>query len=118
MMKFNRENSIQNISFLGISPFSWLSWRTPVPQLPMLATGAVIPPNAKFTAVLGDQKNGKNLEAPESLIRKIVREESGEKEVILNATFIMQCETEEIGRASLRGIRLLENLEGAPYFVR
>ncbi len=111
-------NTLQNISFLGISPFSWLSWRVPVPQLPYLATGAVIPPNAKFTAVLGDQKHGKNLEAPESLIRQIVREESGDKEVILNATFIMQCETEEIGRASLNGIRLLENLEGAPYFVR
>lgn len=111
-------NTLQGINFLGISPFSWLSWRAPIPQLPYLATGAVIPPNAKFTAVLGDQKHGKNLEAPESLIRQIVREESGEKEVILNATFIMQCETEEIGRASLNGIRLLENLEGAPYFVR
>lgn len=47
------------------------------PNIPYLATGAVIPPNAPFTAVLGDQKNGTNLEAPESLIRKIVREESG-----------------------------------------
>ena len=46
-------------------------------KLPRLATGAVIPPNREFMAVLGDQKNGNNLEAPESLIRKIVREESG-----------------------------------------
>ncbi len=111
-------NTIHNIDILGVRPFNWLTWRAPVPQLPYLATGAVIPPNAKFAAVLGDQKHGKNLEAPESLIRKIVREESGDKEVILNATFIMQCETEEIGRASLKGIRLLENLEGEPYFVR
>ena len=28
-------------------------------------------------AVLGDQKQGNNIEAPESLIRRIVREESG-----------------------------------------
>lgn len=28
-------------------------------------------------AVLGDQKKGNNLEAPESLLRQIVREESG-----------------------------------------
>jgi hypothetical protein len=28
-------------------------------------------------AVLGDQSNGTNLEAPENLIRQIVREESG-----------------------------------------
>ena len=46
-------------------------------DIPMLATGAVIPPNAPFMAVLGDQKKGTNIEAPEDLIRKIVREESG-----------------------------------------
>ena len=46
-------------------------------KLPRLASGAVIPPNREFAAILGDQTNGNNLEAPESLIRKIVREESG-----------------------------------------
>lgn len=45
-------------------------------SIPRLATGAVIPPNAEFMAVLGDQKNGRNLEAPENLIRQIVREET------------------------------------------
>lgn len=47
------------------------------PSIPYLAQGAVIPPNKEFMAVLGDQKNGNNIEAPEELIRKIVREESG-----------------------------------------
>lgn len=47
------------------------------PQIPYLATGAVIPPNAPFMAMLGDQRNGNNLEMPESLLRKVVREESG-----------------------------------------
>lgn len=47
------------------------------PQIPKLATGAVIPPNKEFMAVLGDQKQGNNIEAPENLIRRIVREESG-----------------------------------------
>lgn len=45
--------------------------------IPRLAAGAVIPPNREFMAVLGDQKSGRNLEAPERLIRQIVREESG-----------------------------------------
>lgn len=45
------------------------------PQIPHLATGAVIPPNSEFLAVLGDQKNGRNLEGPEGLFRQIVREE-------------------------------------------
>lgn len=47
------------------------------PTIPYLAAGAVIPPNAPFMAMLGDQKRGNNLEAPEGLIRRIVREESG-----------------------------------------
>lgn len=46
------------------------------PQIPYLATGAVIPPNAPFMAMLGDQKRGMNIEAPEDLLRKIVREET------------------------------------------
>lgn len=48
-----------------------------VPTIPYLAKGAVIPPRSEFLAVLGDQKNGRNLEAPEELLRQIVREETG-----------------------------------------
>jgi len=44
-------------------------------SLPKLASGAVIPPNAEFAAILGDQRNGRNLEAPEGLIRQIISEE-------------------------------------------
>nr|DAQ01477.1 MAG TPA: minor tail protein [Caudoviricetes sp.] len=33
-------------------------------KVPLLATGAVIPPNREFLAVLGDQKRGTNIEAP------------------------------------------------------
>ena len=40
--------------------------------IPMLASGAVIPPRSEFLAVLGDQKNGRNLEAPEGVIREII----------------------------------------------
>ena len=72
-------NAIRNASFLGISPFKnmWGVNPLPVPQIPMLARGAVIPANRQFLAVLGDQRNGNNLEAPESLLRQIVREEAG-----------------------------------------
>lgn len=47
-----------------------------VSTIPYLASGAVIPPNKEFMAVLGDQKQGNNIEAPENLIRRIVREET------------------------------------------
>lgn len=72
-------NTIRNAHFLGISPFQnlWGMNPLPVPQIPMLARGAVIPANRQFLAVLGDQRNGNNLEAPESLLRQIVREEAG-----------------------------------------
>lgn len=72
-------NTIRNAHFLGISPFQnmWGVNPLPVPQIPMLARGAVIPANRQFLAVLGDQRNGNNLEAPESLLRQIVREEAG-----------------------------------------
>ena len=39
-------------------------------QIPYLATGAVIPPNREFMAVLGDQKHGTNIEAPLSTIEE------------------------------------------------
>jgi len=48
-----------------------------VPLVPYLAQGAVIPPNAQFLAMLGDQRSGRNIEAPEELVRQIIREEMG-----------------------------------------
>ena len=41
-------------------------------RIPYLATGAVIPPNAPFAAVLGDQRSGKNIEAPLKTIEQAV----------------------------------------------
>lgn len=42
--------------------------------IPYLATGAVIPPNAPFMAMLGDQKKGTNVEAPLETIKQAVRD--------------------------------------------
>lgn len=61
----------------GGRTFGFNIGKVSAPRIPYLASGAVIPPNAPFFAMLGDQRNGTNLEAPESLIRKIVREETG-----------------------------------------
>lgn len=47
------------------------------PEIPHLAKGAVIPPNKKFMAVLGDQKHGTNVEAPLETIKQALREELG-----------------------------------------
>lgn len=45
-----------------------------IPNIPYLASGAVIPPNREFLAVLGDQKSGTNIEAPLSTIKQAVAE--------------------------------------------
>lgn len=74
------------------SAFSFGPWKVPtpfgsktigfkatfprVPTVPYLAKGAVIPPRSEFLAILGDQKQGNNIETPEALLRKIVREET------------------------------------------
>lgn len=43
-------------------------------SIPRLAQGAVIPPNREFMAVLGDQKNGTNVEAPLETIKQALAE--------------------------------------------
>lgn len=68
-------DKLRNANILGLSPFADLR-DISIPQIPKLATGAVIPPNREFIAMLGDQKNGTNIETPESLLRKVVKEES------------------------------------------
>jgi hypothetical protein len=54
-------------------------------NLPRLAKGAVIPPNREFLAVLGDQRSGRNIEAPEGLIRDIIADELGKQNFSIDA---------------------------------
>lgn len=45
-----------------------------VPTIPMLAQGAVLPANKPFLAMVGDQKNGTNVEAPLDTIKQALAE--------------------------------------------
>lgn len=70
-------NALNSISFtlpdwLGGGSFGLNIPQITAPQIPKLATGAVIPPNREFLAVLGDQKHGTNIEAPLSTIEEAV----------------------------------------------
>jgi hypothetical protein len=56
----------------GMSSFGFNLPNVKSVSIPRLATGAVIPPNAEFMAILGDQTRGRNIEAPEGLIEEIV----------------------------------------------
>lgn len=103
----NRAIGTVNSAIGGIeSAFSFGPWEVPtpfgkktigfsatfprVPTIPYLAKGAVIPPRSEFLAVLGDQKQGNNIETPEALLRKIVREESGGQQSGGNYRFTAQ----------------------------
>jgi len=59
-------------------------------SLPKLATGAVLPPNQPFLAMLGDQKKGTNIEAPLDTIVEAMQQAlssmnyNGGQEIVLN----------------------------------
>lgn len=73
-------------------------------KIPHLASGAVIPPNQEFLAMLGDQKSGNNIEAPEGLIRKIVREESGKGNG--SYTFVAQLDRKVLFKETISEAKL------------
>lgn len=54
-------------------------------KMPALAKGAVLPANKRFLAVLGDQKNGKNLEAPAELIKQMAKQAIIESQATLQS---------------------------------
>ena len=56
--------AIKNVKIGPAKPFKGLISLIDVPEIPKLATGAVIEPNNPFLAMLGDQKNGVNIETP------------------------------------------------------
>ena len=85
------------IPFLGtfggqeIRPFT-------IPNIPYLAQGAVIPPNREFLAVLGDQKQGTNIEAPLSTIEKAVENVLNRRGYGGQQTVILQLDREQLGK--------------------
>lgn len=68
-------NKIRNATFLGITPFQnfWGQNPLPVPQIPKLATGTVVPANyGNFLATLGDNKREPEVVSPLSTIEQAV----------------------------------------------
>lgn len=83
-----------------------------VPTVPYLAKGAVIPPRSEFLAVLGDQKQGNNIETPEALLRKIVREESGGQQSSGNYRFTAQINRRTVFDEIIEEAKLRQNTSG------
>ncbi len=73
-------NKIRDVKIMKWHPFHDLWEQNPlaVPQIPKLAKGAVLKPNAPFLAMVGDQKNGTNIEAPLETIKQALRDVQNE----------------------------------------
>ena len=84
-------------------PINPASWKIPIPAL---ASGAVIPPNAPFLAMLGDQRHGTNIEAPLSTIQEAFRAEVGEMVGGMMAGFQASLEVQEQILAAILGIEI------------
>lgn len=76
---------------------------TPVSRvaLPRLASGAVIPPNREFMAVLGDQKSGTNIETPLATMVQAFKQAMNETSGAggRQMTVILRLDRRELGRA-------------------
>ena len=88
-----------SIPFLGISAGSYQLLR--IPNIPLLAQGAVIPPNREFLAVLGDQKSGTNIETPLATMVQAFKQAMNETGGMggRQITVVMQLDHRELGRA-------------------
>lgn len=82
------------------------------PQIPYLAQGAVIPPNAPFMAVLGDQKHGTNIEAPLSTIQEAVANVMGDQVAAMMAGFNALLEENQRLRQVVENIELGDSVIG------
>ena len=85
-------------------------------EIPALASGAVIPPNRKFLAVLGDQKSGTNVEAPLSTIKQAVMEAmaQGGREPI-NVNLVVDGKT--LARVVVPNINNMTRAAGKPVLL-
>lgn len=85
-------------------------------EIPALASGAVIPPNRKFLAVLGDQKSGTNVEAPLSTIKQAVMEAmaQGSREPI-NVNLVVDGKT--LARVVVHNINNMTRAAGKPVLL-
>lgn len=85
-------------------------------EIPALASGAVIPPNRKFLAVLGDQKSGTNIETPIATMvdafKQAMAESGGGA-----TTVVIQLDGKEIARSTVKNINNMTRAAGKPVLL-
>lgn len=83
-------------------------------NIPLLAEGAVIEPNKPFAAVLGDQKQGTNIEAPLDTIKQAVSEVVSELNVHVNVG--IEPDSNGLFRIVRKEATMYTNMTGNPAF--
>lgn len=85
-------------------------------RIPRLATGAVIPPNREFMAILGDQNSGTNIEAPLATMvdafKQAMSEYGGG-----TTTVVLQLDGKEIARSTVKNINNMTRAAGKPVLL-
>ena len=84
-------------------------------DVPYLASGAVIPPNAPFMAVLGDQRRGTNVEAPLSTIQEAVAVVMADNIAAMMSGFGALLEESQHLRQAVASIRVGDDTIGQAY---
>ena len=81
-----------------------------------LATGAVIPPNKEFLAVLGDQKSGTNIETPLATMVEAFKQAMSESGGGAT-TVVIQLDGKEIARSTVKNINNMTRAAGKPVLL-
>lgn len=90
-----------------------------LPRVPYLANGAVIPPNSPFLAMLGDQRQGTNIEAPLDTIKQAFTEALQENNMNGSGsyTFVAQLDGRTIFEETVRQNDMYINQSGRSAFA-
>lgn len=106
-------------SFTGIHIPRAQTRRSYVGRIPYLASGAVIPPNSPFLAMLGDQKSGVNIETPLETMKQAFKEalaESGSTNNGGSYTFVAQLDGRTLFEETVRQNDMYVNQSGYSAF--
>lgn len=111
---------IKGFNGIGFDLPDWLgggSWHPnipTIPKIPYLAQGAVLPANKPFMAIVGDQKQGTNVEAPLDTIKQALMEVMTQQGAGVSGpiTFVLKVGETTLGRATLKSLQDIARQNG------
>lgn len=83
-----------------------------IPEIPALAKGAVLPANKPFLAMVGDQRNGTNVEAPLETIKQALAEVISEMGMDIDVNVLFSGELAQLARILLPVIEVEKKRRG------